>query len=291
MKQKHLSRYSEHLPDEFSIRHKISEETEKKNFHLHEQLEIIYPLSSNLYCRYEDGALQVPAGAFLLLGRMNLHYLYKDGPGMCDRYVLYFSPNYISGLSTDRTDLLHCFSGFDSKPVLLTVPESDLTNTQQLITDMEAAHEGSDYGSDLLVKLRLGELLIRIGRLYAQQKIAPGPSLTAETDGSASAHLTYDICDYIAQHCAEPLTAESIARTFFISRTMLYRIFSETAGMSPGDYILRLRITRAKDLLLNTDLSAEIIGGRVGYPNLSSFSRMFRAQTGCSPQQFRHSMH
>ena len=45
-----FSRYTEKLPEEFSVRHKITETTEKKNFHLHRQMEIIFALSGNLKC-------------------------------------------------------------------------------------------------------------------------------------------------------------------------------------------------------------------------------------------------
>ena len=40
-----FSRYTEKLPEEFSVRHKITETTEKRNFHLHRQMEIIFALS------------------------------------------------------------------------------------------------------------------------------------------------------------------------------------------------------------------------------------------------------
>ena len=51
-----FSRYTEKLPEEFSVRHKITETTEKKNFHLHRQMEIIFALSGNLKCKFETGS-------------------------------------------------------------------------------------------------------------------------------------------------------------------------------------------------------------------------------------------
>ena len=74
---------------------------------------------------------------------------------------------------------------------------------------------------------------------------------------------------------------------FLISKTQLYYVFKEISGMTVSDYITEYRITRAKDFLINTDYSVEMIGQAVGYTNLSSFSRVFKEQAGCSPIQYR----
>ena len=88
------------LPEEFSVRHKITETTEK-NFHLHGQMEIIFALSGNLKCKFETGEIDIPRNGWILFNQMDLHlYLSEDGSGICDRYVLYFSSNYISRFST-----------------------------------------------------------------------------------------------------------------------------------------------------------------------------------------------
>ena len=61
-----FSRYTEKLPEEFSVRHKITETTEKKNFHLHRQMEIIFALSGNLKCKFETGEIDIPRNGLIL---------------------------------------------------------------------------------------------------------------------------------------------------------------------------------------------------------------------------------
>lgn len=101
-----FSRYTEKLPEEFSVRHKITETTEKRNFHLHRQMEIIFALSGNLKCKFETGEIDIPRNGLILFNQMDLHYIYpEDGSGICDRYVLYFSSNYISRFSTPEVNL------------------------------------------------------------------------------------------------------------------------------------------------------------------------------------------
>ena len=75
-----FSRYTEKLPEEFSVRHKITETTEKRNFHLHRQMEIIFALSGNLKCKFETGEIDIPRNGLILFNQMDLHYIYPEEP-------------------------------------------------------------------------------------------------------------------------------------------------------------------------------------------------------------------
>ena len=88
----------------------------------------------------------------------------------------------------------------------------------------------------------------------------------------------------------EELNTEDIARHFGLSKTQLYYIFKEVSGMTVSEYITEYRITRAKNLLINSTQSIELISQETGYGSLSSFSRVFKARTGCSPLQYRKKM-
>nr|WP_294022338.1 AraC family transcriptional regulator [uncultured Lachnoclostridium sp.] len=95
------------------------------------------------------------------------------------------------------------------------------------------------------------------------------------------------MCEYIGNHYDTALITEDIARHFLISKTQLYYIFKEVTGITVSEYITEYRITKAKDFLINTDLSVEMISQAVGYMNISSFSRVFKLKAGCSPLQYR----
>ena len=122
--------YLESFPNEFSILHKISSQTEKKSFHMHKQLEIIYTLSDNLKCRTEQGIVDLPSNTLVLFNTMDLHYLFSAPRSeICDRYVLYFSSSFNSSLSTHEINLLECFTVNQLKhPVLLPVSEKQQEN-------------------------------------------------------------------------------------------------------------------------------------------------------------------
>ena len=80
---------------------------------------------------------------------------------------------------------------------------------------------------------------------------------------------------------------DDLARRFLISKTQMFNIFKDVLKISVGNYILEARMTKAKDDLINTSYSIEIISQRVGYSSIASFSRVFKARVGLSPLQYR----
>ena len=72
-----------------------------------------------------------------------------------------------------------------------------------------------------------------------------------------------------------------------LSDTYLCRAFRKNIGMSVGDYIFRVRMEKAAELLRTTDLIVKTIGDTVGYTNFSYFCKRFRIYFGISPTQYR----
>ena len=83
------------------------------------------------------------------------------------------------------------------------------------------------------------------------------------------------------------LAADSLAKHFHISKTQMYNLFKKVMGLTANDFLIECRITSAKNYLINTEYSVEMVGELVGYRNISSFSRIFKAVSGCSPLQYR----
>lgn len=71
------------------------------------------------------------------------------------------------------------------------------------------------------------------------------------------------------------------------SRGYLSTAFRKTKGMSVQEYLLRVRMQKAKELIKATDLQIQEIGKRVGYDDQLNFSRIFRKYEGVSPSEFR----
>lgn len=285
------SAYLEWFPQTFSIQHKITPDTEKQRLHLHEQLELIVAVSDNMACQYETGTLPIPAGSVLLLDALTPHYIYKSRTGAAvDRYVLYFSPEYISSLSVPELNLLRCFYlNRTMTPGLVSLPEEELQPVHRLLEEMilisarTAGCASSSFETLTYVmqcRFLLGQLLAQLNRLCPQARVQPFPA-------SDDVNIALFVKAYIQKHYDAPLRTDDLAQEFYISKTRLYKIFRNVLGISVGGYITQVRMTKAKDLLANSEYPVEIIAGKVGYHNLSAFSRAFKAYTGAAPNTFR----
>jgi AraC-like DNA-binding protein len=74
-----------------------------------------------------------------------------------------------------------------------------------------------------------------------------------------------------------------------LSRSHFARLFKETEGMSPRDYVEDLRLRRALSLLYSQSLSVKEIAISCGIPDVNYFCRLFRRHTGMSPGEYRRS--
>ncbi|MFC5652659.1 AraC family transcriptional regulator [Paenibacillus solisilvae] len=92
---------------------------------------------------------------------------------------------------------------------------------------------------------------------------------------------------YIESQYASMVSLDQLADELRLSKYHLLRTFSTTVGMTPNDYLNRIRTERAMDLLRQTDWSIEQIAAQVGYSSGSYFIKVFRRFTGQTPGAFR----
>lgn len=94
--------------------------------------------------------------------------------------------------------------------------------------------------------------------------------------------------NYIEQNFQNDISVEGIASFCGLNRTYFGRIFKETVGSSPQQFLLNYRMAKAAELLKLTTLSISDIGNAVGYPNQLHFSRAFKNVYGISPREWRN---
>lgn len=85
------------------------------------------------------------------------------------------------------------------------------------------------------------------------------------------------------------ITVASLAEHLKIDRSYLSRIFKAYIKVSPKEYLTRVRMERAKELLKTTNFQIGDIAMSVGYKDLFTFSKAFKAYTGANPSDFKNS--
>lgn len=96
-----------------------------------------------------------------------------------------------------------------------------------------------------------------------------------------------EVKEYISNHLNEDLNVKVLAQTVHMSASHFSRIFKQQTGYSPYDYILVLRLNKAKDLLQKTDMSVSQIAYETGFNSTSNFIYYFTVNEKISPGKFR----
>ncbi len=93
---------------------------------------------------------------------------------------------------------------------------------------------------------------------------------------------------YIEQNFQNNISVEDIASVCGINRSYFGKIFRNTLGRSPQEFLINYRMTKAAELLKLTSLSIAEISSAVGYENQLHFSRAFKKIYGISPREWRN---
>lgn len=92
---------------------------------------------------------------------------------------------------------------------------------------------------------------------------------------------------WLREHIQAPYSLEAVARNAAVSPRTLLRHFQEVEGITPLDYLHRLRVERAKQLLEVTLIGLDEVMEYCGYRDPSAFRRLFRRATGQTPSAYR----
>ncbi len=96
-----------------------------------------------------------------------------------------------------------------------------------------------------------------------------------------------DLLRAVQQDFAHPLTLKALALQLHMNAAYLSDLFSREVGIGFKDYLTRLRVQRASELLRDADRNIADVAFAVGYTDPHRFSRAFRERTGLSPRSFR----
>ena len=129
-----------------------------------------------------------------------------------------------------------------------------------------------------------------IGHLYLFLDYFMRSAATVRMNQSGKIRDFYikEALSYIEQNFQNNITIEDIAAFCGLNRSYFGKIFHDTIGKSPQEFLISYRMTKAAELLKLTSLSIADIGNAVVYPNQLHFSRAFKNVYGTSPRSWRN---
>ena len=252
--------------------------------HSHEFLELSYILNGSVEHTLDGTTEILRAGDYLIVDYGSCHsYVGSDG-GRFDNIDCLFLPALLDpaleGTKSLRAVLEHYLLHFNMKtlaqnPARMIFHDGD-GRVLHLIERIGEELRRREAGFAELIRCYLVEiLLLTMRRIDGVQSAAIGNEI--------SAYLTA----YVEEHYAEPLTLDSLAEQFFVSRSKLSKDFKTHTGTSLHQFLLDIRINRAiLHIYYGTYDTVREIAEAVGFGNSLHFYSAFKKAVGMTPLQY-----
>lgn len=159
----------------------------------------------------------------------------------------------------------------------LHIAPDALLPVTNLLRQMTSEIKNELPGYDLFLLAKVLEIFVFISREYSKTKNPMARSLCRL--GEVISRLEGDY--------RHEWTISEISKVAAMAPSTLLPVFKDVTGSSPIDYLLRVRLAKAAERLLNTDARVSEIAAECGFPDSNYFSRQFRKHYNCSPRDYR----
>lgn len=260
--------------------------------HWHELVEVCLVESGTIAVFVDGQRHELEAGELVVIGPQCIHGY--EGLGSSRRVILLqFSLDLVTLPADARSDTAEPtapFAGFcivrpriagtEETPPL--VPSARLV---ACIRDLEAEFSDRKPGYRAAVRARLLDCAVLLLRA------SDTPDLRRFVRDGAATRRRHDVLErvlrYIQDNAEKPISLETVAGIASMSRSHFSRFFHRETGRTFQQYLARTRVTRAEQLLYQTDLPVQEISYRSGFTSSSTFNRLFRRYTGRNPRSYR----
>lgn len=170
---------------------------------------------------------------------------------------------------------------FDRDARLMVLPEATFDDAPRLAQFLVQLAVATRSGNRLLAEQAI---VSGVAQLFADPR--QGKVLPPVLRGGLAPALRRRLADFIEDNLAAPIRLKDLARLADLSEFHLQRMFQQSCGVSPHEFILNRRIDRARRMLGGPDPIAQIATA-CGFSSQSHLTRMFKAVTGTTPFDYR----
>lgn len=254
----------------------------KRAFHIpvhwHDEIEIIYIKQGNISISIQEEIYQASLGDLFFVNPGELHFMESDDMTV-EYYTILFPLEFISFQTEDLLEqevlqplrmknLLfpNCIIKEEIKSQIIALLKQLINVNQERV---------------IFYPLRTRILLLEILELFLKNNVFCKPSFTHFSS------LQREMISYIQKHYTEKITLQMLAKEFHLSEKYISVYFKKHFSISFMQYVGHLRMTKAKHLLLTTDLSITEVALSCGFFSVNLFIRKFKEMYQVTPLQYR----
>lgn len=254
------------------------DDTHETNQHCHDFASLIYVLSGTCTYNIADSIYQIKKGDMIVLNPGVLHgKIMKPGEDIMEMHIG-FGNIFIDGLPKNH------IIEFGSCPVI------SLQDYEQeylkCCSDICYEQENNEPGSELMLKICVMKLLVLFLKTTRGEQKRAEKSLVS-FDSSEKSAIVSTLMTFLGDNYMRPISLETISKSIYLSPAYISKVFKEEMGVSPINYLIKIRLAKARELLLEGRLSIKSVARSVGYEDVYYFSKLYKKYHAVPPSKVR----
>ena len=263
--------------DEISHNFLSSTQNYVKDFHLHNFYELFLLLEGELDFCVKQTFYHLTPGSLMIINDREIHKAINRTEKPYKRIYIHIPPSFFRKYNAKDLDLAACFTARkDGERNLLALDGQQLAYFRIQYARIAENDHRVMPGSELMLETYLLQLLVFVNNLFAHAS----PPIASRCTPTIHA-----VMEYMDSHLTSSVSLDSLARIFSINKYYLCHRFKKDTGTTIFNYLLLLRIARAKSLLRsgkNVTEACELSG----FTNYSNFITTFKKHTGYTPKKY-----
>lgn len=257
--------------------------------------ELIYVADGYMNVLTENESYMLNAGDVHVMSPMVKHRREIPPGASCNHYSVHFDFVYMgkeNDFSPEEVYIAYCNTDCETAPIderlasrpLYMLGEIELPKKQQttnpaayveILSKMCGVFKSKYFAYEIDLKrnmLSLFKLMLHDMRTHFISR-----------NGSDQGDDISAIVQYLYDNMGKPISFDTICRLYGYSMSNFRKVFRKKTGLPPNEFLISIRIERAKELLYNSAYTVAEVAAMVGYPDSHYFSRLFRKKTGVTP--------
>ena len=248
--------------------------------HRHSCLEITIPIEKSYTYIFDDRTIILKEKEILFVPPDMLHKIAGTKSGI--RFIYLVNVDFLKGFF-DYSE----FQKLIKEPLLIT-PDTHPDIYSLIFEKFMEINDLYFFYSTTVKEISIfGKLMDVFGMLM--KKDYSDSLAVIQNDKQREVYIKFKtLAEWLAMHSSENISMDEAATHVGYSKFHFARLFKEYTGMTFNDYQTTLKLKEVERQLADTDLQISDIAMSCGFNNLTSLSRCFKKQYGCSPSQFRN---
>ena len=251
---------------------------ENSTFHWHNEYEMIGILKGTINIRVSSESITLNEGDIFLVNSRVIHAIrcIEDENNLC--MILQMSPELFTSEENENSDIPFYLDSTQKDEE----PERGFAYFYRNLAQLVYESLKEDGHSPFRIRAQVCAMIADLFD-YVIYDVRFRDSVSQNQQ-----ELAVSVIEYMEKYLEEDSIVDMACRQFGLSRKSLDRVLKTMTGVTGKEILENLRVERAKSLLKNTDKNMNYILDSCGFGSEKTFYRVFRRETGLTPNEFRH---